>query len=445
MARGNNLTYRELVAKGGLKSIDGTEGDDIISVSRDVKSKWGSSTRISLGSGSDTLRIGGELSAKGTNTISAGDGAKNIYVAKGIEAEKGGINEILLGAGEHVLTFGKDMEADYGSVNRIKAGAGNADISIRGEMEGHGLNEILVGDGTHNINIKGMDSDRGGVNRIVTEGTTTITMKKGLETEGGLNEIITGKGNDEIILDDGMSAEKNGINRISTGAGDDRIIIGDGVEAKKGGHNYINTGEGNDYIYIDDGIQRGSLTIDAGEGHDTLVLHSRYSWEFNLDYSGWFNDLSSSDGLASTGLETIQVDIGTRYSLNQIDWLTQIINDHNTKNPTTAIDLELNLDAAGRYVDFDTLFTDADESSITGIDLSGHSSNVLRIGGNLSDTGYDNDTLRVTGDHNDSVELASDWKAGDTFVDDTGMTFNVYTNGGTDELLIQVGMGVSYV
>ncbi|UXN02925.1 MULTISPECIES: hypothetical protein [unclassified Bartonella] len=445
MAKGLTKSIREIVTKYGLKYFDGSNNDDVLTVQKNIESKSNSAIGINLGNGDDILKVNGSIKAQGKNTITGGDGDKEINIRKGLEADKGGENRFTFGEGSHILTFGSDIEAGSGSANRIIAGEGDSIINVKGDLDSKGLNEILLGYGSHEINIEGFVAEKGGVNRLTTEGQTELNIKDSIKAKSGTNEITTGEGDDHIIIGDKLSAKNGGVNRISTGDGDDVVHIKDGAEADRSSHNYVDTGAGNDTIILDDGVNVGGLTIDAGDGYDVLVLNSNYNWSFQLDYRNWLTDLQQSGELASTNLEEIQANIGYRASVSSIDWLTQLINDYNAEAGHDDINLTVNLDSAGRVINFDSLFTSADESAITGISLTGGRANTLKIGSDIQSSGYDNDSLHITGDGNDTVQLASNWHLSESnYTAESGVIYNVYNNGANEEIFVQASMNVAY-
>lgn len=131
----------------------------------------------------------------------------------------------------------------------------------------------------------------------------------------GTNRVTT-ESNAKITISNSLSSHY--LNEITTGSGDDVISIHSGVHTVYG-QNKIETGDGNDKIDLHGTIDTGSLSLTAGEGYDTFVLHAGSHSQFRSYYQSWSTDFYSQGGIASSGLEAIQVNSDSDYRPDHID------------------------------------------------------------------------------------------------------------------------------
>ena len=165
-------------------------------------------------------------------------------------------------------------------------------------------------------------------NNITLSNTRNITA---------INEFNLYDGNDTFTLVGNMSATGNGKNIIDTGAGNDTIKLTGDISASNGGSNSILAGKGDDFIYLNCRIGAGALSIDAGDGNDTLVLTAVTQRLFETDYKEWLTDLSASGSLAKSHLETIRVDVNS-IQQSKLGWFTDIVNKANADGAHIAVE-----------------------------------------------------------------------------------------------------------
>ncbi|WP_182417845.1 hypothetical protein [Bartonella sp. HY038] len=433
-----------------------------------VTSANGGQNKIVTQEGLDSLAFTHAMRAhnRGINSIDLGDGEKNLTFRYDVNAYGGGANSINLGVGSHSITIGTQLGAYYLGQSDITTVSGDTVLNIKNAMYSDGTNNIHLGFGNHDITIGNIFAAGNGYNSIKTDGTTNLTVnndvvsyrtneiltgegndkiwiKGGLKAISGDNIIDTGAGNDTITIDKALRAA-SGDNRITTGDGDDQIFINGSVTSGARNTSYLHTGDGNDTISIDASVGKYALTIDAGAGYDVLNLHANNYCEFSARYKNWMTGVAQNNGLGLTGLEQINVGIDRAHGLNQIDWLTKIVNDYNSDNSSDQIHMGINLDtwgAAGRLSD---IFTSANESAIDFISLTGKNANTLAIHSSLASNGYDNATLHINGDANDTVAFDHLWTlSGANVVDqDTGIAYNIYHNSYNEDVFVQAGVNV---
>ena len=147
-------------------------------------------------------------------------------------------------------------------------------------------------------------------------------------SDSGENYFQLSGNNSAFTLIGNLSAANEGINEIYGNYGNDTITITGNVSVSDGGKNTISTSSGDDIIHLNGRIGAGALSIDAGDGNDTLVLTAVTQRLFETDYKEWLTDLSASGSLAKSHLETIRVDVNS-IQQNKLGWLTDIVNKAN--------------------------------------------------------------------------------------------------------------------
>ncbi|MCT6870294.1 MAG: hypothetical protein M3Z70_00435 [Bartonella sp.] len=145
---------------------------------------------------------------------------------------------------------------------------------------------------------------------------------------GGNNHFSLTGDNSAFTLVGNLSAANKSINEIYGDNGNDTISITGNVSVSDGGKNTISTSSGDDIIHLNGRIGAGALSIDAGDGNDTLVLTAVTQRLFETDYKEWLTDLSASGSLAKSDLETIRVDVNS-IQQSKLGWLTDIVNKAN--------------------------------------------------------------------------------------------------------------------
>ena len=188
----------------------------------------------------------------------------------------------------------------------------------------------------------GISNDRGKIeveasgehSNIYIGNDITISDSHNITT---VTNFIMGYGDDTFTLVGNMSATGHGENIIDTSAGNDTIKLTGDISASNGGSNSILAGEGDDFIYLNGRIGAGALSIDAGDGNDTLVLTAATQRLFDIDYKEWLTDLSASGSLAKSDLETIRIDVNS-IQQNKLGWLTDIVNKANADGAHIAVE-----------------------------------------------------------------------------------------------------------
>ena len=188
----------------------------------------------------------------------------------------------------------------------------------------------------------GISNDRGKIeveasgerSNIYIGNDITISDSHNITT---VTNFIMGYGDDTFTLVGNMSATGHGENIIDTSAGNDTIKLTGDISASNGGSNSILAGEGDDFIYLNGRIGAGALSIDAGDGNDTLVLTAATQRLFDIDYKEWLTDLSASGSLAKSDLETIRVDVNS-IQQSKLGWLTDIVNKANADGAHIAVE-----------------------------------------------------------------------------------------------------------
>ena len=144
----------------------------------------------------------------------------------------------------------------------------------------------------------------------------------------GDNQFSLTGDNSAFTLMGNLSAANESTNEIYGNSGNDTITITGNVSVSDGGQNTISTFDGDDIVHLNGRIGAGALSIDAGDGNDTLVLTAATQRMFDIDYKEWLTDLSASGSLAKSDLETIRVDVNS-IQQSKLGWLTDIVNKAN--------------------------------------------------------------------------------------------------------------------
>jgi len=374
------------------------------------------------------------------NLIELGDGGKNLSFAHGMAAWTGGMNILDMGVGNQVVTFKGNVHAGHGGTNQILSKGGNTSIHIKHNLDAIHVNDVHLGEGKNKLVVDGNIFSHGkGSNHITSRGEATIVVGHSMITYGK-NIIETGMYNDTITINKGLYAY-GGINQISTGEGHDKVYIKGHVTAGFNSTNLVETGKGNDIIHLNAHVAKKDLVIDAGEGYDTLILRADNVYKFKSQYGGWLSDAYNASALVGSGIEEIKVDVTRGIDLGKIDWLTQMVNQHNAGFGDD-IAIGLALDGDGARINLGDIFTPRDESSISIIDLTGTHRNELRIRDTLISNGYDSDELRIDGDANDRVGIDNMWSFSGSFVHENEKYYNVWENAYGESLLIQDGIDI---
>ena len=192
---------------------------------------------------------------------------------------------------------------------------------------------LTIGGGELSL-LNGISTDSGS---FVSGSAYTINIQGDVvsETSGifdsrdsGYNFFSLTGDNSAFTLMGNLSAANKSINEIYGGDDNDTITITGNVSVSDDGKNTISTNGGDDIIHLNGRIGAGALSIDAGDGNDTLVLTAVTQRLFETDYKEWLTDLSASGSLAKSGLETIRVDVNF-IQQSKLGWLTDIVNKAN--------------------------------------------------------------------------------------------------------------------
>jgi len=397
---------------------------------------------VMTGNADDRLAFTGHFLAHSDsqNLIELHDGSKHVSFAHGWGAWTGGMNVLDMGVGNQNVTFKGSVHAGYQGTNQIISKGGNTSIQIQHNLDAIHVNDIHLGEGKNRLEVGyNIFSHAKGKNIITSSGEATIVVNNSMISYG-LNRIETGSYDDVISINKGLYAY-GGINQISTGKGHDKVTIKGHITAGYNSTNIVETGEGNDTIHLNAYVARKDLVIDAGEGYDTLVLEAANVHAFKAQYYGWFADSHNTSALVGSSLEEIKVDITRGINLNQIDWLTKMVNNHNAGFGDD-IAISLALDGDGARIDLGDIFTPRDESSISIIDLTGGHRNELRIRDTLASNEYDGAELRIDGDSSDRVGIDSLWSNSGGFVHENENYYHVWNNAYGESLLIQDGVDI---
>ena len=186
---------------------------------------------------------------------------------------------------------------------------------------------ILGGISNADSDVTFNSSARSGMN-VYIEGDVTATYNMQPDHYAASNSFMFGDGNVTFTLIGDLIATNGSYNELSTFDGADAItIIGD-VSVSNGGINSVYTGYGDDIINLNGHIAAGALEINMDEGNDTLILTANTQKLFDENYKEWLTDLSASDSLTYSGLETIRIDVNY-IQQSKLGWLTDIVNKAN--------------------------------------------------------------------------------------------------------------------
>ena len=309
--RGYNFNYDELLSSTTSINVDGTlnileSGNILIGTSsaytelnfKDIIIQSGGNATFVLEGPSDESIVdftvaGNILLSKGSDLTFDADASCNLVVAGSVEIQNGYFDMSNYSS--------PNISGALSFLNGISNDAGSCFIS------GHY-------DASYTIDIQG----------------DVISTNSGIfdSSRNGENYFQLSGDNSAFNLVGNLSAANNSTNEIYGKSGNDTITITGNVSVSDGGKNTISTSGGDDIIHLNGRIGAGALTIDAGDGNDTLVLTAVTQRLFETDYKEWLTDLSASGSLAKSGLETIRVDVNS-IQQSKLGWLTDIVNKVN--------------------------------------------------------------------------------------------------------------------
>jgi len=234
-------------------------------------------------------------------------------------------------------------------------------------------------------------------------------------------DLSTGNSDDTVIVEDDVgdsdyldldshSSIEDGA-KVDTGAGDDEISISDVSSGFDDGK--VSLGEGNDNLIIDDTLSGTEVVFDGGEGKDSLVLN-------NVNREDWDN--------------------GVKDNFENFEHVT--LNGESDEN-----DLDIDSDAVFDMSDgmnFD--FSDENLESLNDIqqiDMKNDSADAIEAItlDDILEMTDENNTLTITGDDNDTLDINTDgWTQNGPVVTDTstGMTTYEYSNGSGDIITLNI-------
>ena len=310
-----------------------------------------SSIEIETAEGNDTLKFNKGFSLVGDSGIDvmSGAGDDNVIVSGGISIRNNSIDgqtllDLELQDGNDTFTLTGNI-ANVGGDFQLGTGTGNDTVTINGDVsiqsQDHDLmhqSSFFLGQGDDVFSLTGNLTATNGINYIDGEaGNDSISIKGNMLANSYSENIIeSGDGDDTITIIGNITA-KSGSNYIDSSAGNDTISIKGNITASSNGTNEIDCGEGDDTIILNGQINAGALKIYGGDGHDTLVLTAANSNEFVSDYKDWLNDLSSTDALSKSNIETIRLDVNDLQTSN-LGWFTDIINKANANGANIAVE-----------------------------------------------------------------------------------------------------------
>ena len=381
-----------------------------------------------------------------------------------------------------IMTYGGDdiINVDGNQNRAIDAGDGNNRIDIDGNS-----NSIYVQDGDDNVRIAGNQNK--GID--LNDGNNQIDVL------GNASNIYTGSGNDVINI--GENANKN----IGTEAGDDYVTIGgnsskvdlgagnDIIEIGGNVNRYVNGGDGVDTIILNNyskadwdsnvgNIQNNVMNFENIKFNDGEIIGDSSAFSANNSTTTFYTTLSivATQTVSSEAMDNVEIEIPNDVSVNdangnELTVTNGVVSLPITSGAETSItliseerltqdELDSIQDSAvipgSENIDNDDVFDLADGidfdfsddnlenlHDISEIDMHNDSANSIE-GITLDDIlemTDDNNTLTITGDDNDSLDISTDgWtQNGPTITDtDSGMTTYEYANSSGDIITLNI-------
>jgi len=426
----------------GSAGTGSDDGDDIITIGKNLKMNGGSI--ISGGGGNDTITIGENANISGNSTIDGGAGNDEISMTNGTKITD---SKILMGDGENTLNITRKIDYDdydpsedssitLNSV-KIQGGADKDVVNIsdntrESKVKLDGDTSIELGNGDNEVNIDG-NVGLGNIvvnptKKIITTGNgkDNITLTNGATIYGRVVE--TGEGNDQINLYDGAALN---FAKIETGKGNDVVRFEHLTTDPLQGYGYsaatdtkINMGDGDDSLLLTGMGNKGNyadrtsdfqgVNIDMGDNGIKRVQINRGKVETTNIKTGSGNDLVQiqDDSLMeggnsiNTGAGQDGVDItnsklnGTASKKTKID--TGADNDYVVIRNSTLMHAEIITNTGADVVDIEETLSGDDSSINTGADTD-----TVNISGNITATSRARDFNILTGDGSDKINIAS--------------------------------------
>jgi Ca2+-binding RTX toxin-like protein len=316
-----------------MANIQGTSGNDTLNgtAAADRLNGFGGDDVLNGGAGRDTLN-GGE----GTDTLRGG-GGNDLYLVAGssevfgnpirdVIEDTGGIDTVIatnagyytLGAGLEILIVRGSQSVNVGPGVTLFYDGNDLDNTLRNErtsmqsvvLDGGGGDDVLLGnDGNETFRFGGDFGDDyvdggGGTNQLsfgAANAPVVFNFADGFASSdagtvtfvGSITKIWGSSSHGDRFIGDGANNQMyggGGNDTLSGGGGDDileggyhddRLLGGAAQDEIWGGihDDYIDGGGGWDWVFGEDGHDRivwdtRDLTIDGGEGFDTLLVRS---------------------------------------------------------------------------------------------------------------------------------------------------------------------------
>ena len=275
-------------------------------------------------------------------------------------------SEIKTGSGDDIVTTGLKGNG-FGYItneSKIDLGDGNNKLNVGANIDG---STIELGKGDDTAVVKGWINDNAVVN--LGDGNNTLTVGTNIDKA----TVLAGSGNDEVVVGKWQHAGDSWITNYSTiklGDGDNKLTVGTNIDSSS-----IETGKGNDVIKVGGYIH--SSKVDLGAGDDTLSI-------------------------GKVDLDNSKVDGGAGYDKLVLE------------NP----DKSVNLSDISKFA-----------SNFEELDISGAKNTTLEVSiKDVLDMTDDKNTLKITGDKGDIVDLKENIGAGGWSKGASEDGYTTYTN-----------------
>ena len=383
-------------------NINLCDGNDTLAIGRLVEN----GVVINAGRGNDKITIGEYL--KGS-LVNLGEGGANIVRTRiaGISDEINAAfiikdkNGLKIGDGKTDADGKFDMFIDKAikpgeklSVEIVDA-AGNkaSDSRVASHIEVSGVryhdNELDVGTNIHAATV------------VAGNGNDLVVVGEEGKPDGYIkanSKIDLGEGDNEIRVRTNIDHSE-----IKTGSGDDIVNVGvNGIDGYITGHSKVELGAGNDLLNVRTNID--CSTVDTGTGNDVVKVGG-YIHSSKVDLGAGDDTLS----IGKVDLNNSKVDGGTGYDKLVLE------------NP----DKSVNLSDISKFA-----------KNFEELDISGAKNTTLKVGiKDVLDMTDDKNTLKITGDKGDTVDLKGNgWHQGASEDGYTTYTNNTVTIQIKDEI-----------
>ncbi|OBX06234.1 hypothetical protein QV08_10735, partial [Gallibacterium salpingitidis] len=343
----------------GPQTIDMGTGDDTLTVGKftmwnnaeSVNSFYKTTTRIFMGDGKDTINVVGTIWADSD----AGEPYSN-YINLGAG------DDIMNVAGKITDTFNTGTNVKYSS-NIIDLGKGNDQFTANDIVDS---NTLILSDDSSTITLNG--EVRGRTTFLLGDGVDNLTFKNNVNISGGNYETIS-----PVVatyLENKLSTSPNsGWYKASEAKLDTLSIdmkpfidVGNGnnivrfekdawgIELKSGngnddiqflqvlGRSSVSTGAGDDKVLIDNWYSANDMTVDLGNGRDTLLLHSVGKQQGNSPkvFKNVVDGGVDYDVVTIQGSDTITLNM---YAKDKVDAISLVNVEEVNLNGTTTVNI----------------------------------------------------------------------------------------------------------